>query len=278
MTSSREFATGLTSGTPGTAGVTRQAREFRAQPVTFQVADTRPASARAPRTFVAAPSTAGGATPRDFVGVDLSAREDTEAVARLREQARTQGYAAGWAAGMRQAAEKATAELEAQREAAHVAARLDREERRGARNRAEEALLLAAQALQGEREPTVGALADTVLELALELAGAVLDREVQLMDSPVGEAVRRALRPLDGEKPVTVRVNPADLSALTGDRLKGRHASTDAELVTYLPDPTVQPGDAFARQGDTEVDAGLRASVARALGALVGEDADGGQA
>jgi flagellar assembly protein FliH len=46
--------------------------------------------------------------------------------------------------------------------------------------------------------------------------------------------------------------------------------------VTYLPDPTVQPGDAVARQGDTEVDAGLRASVSRALEALVGTEGSNG--
>lgn len=240
----------------------------------FVRADPGPATTREPRVFVAVPA-ATSTSARGFVGLDLAAREDTEELARLREKARTEGYAAGWAAGMRQAAERAAAELEAQKEAAHVAARLDREERRAARDRAEEALLRAAQALQGERDPSVGALADTVLELTLELAGAVLDREVQLMDSPVGEAVRRALAPLDGEKPVTVRVNPADLSALTGDGLKGKHAGADAALVTYLPDPAVQPGDAIARQGDTEVDAGLRASVSRALAALVGEGADG---
>ncbi|PRY18217.1 flagellar assembly protein FliH [Kineococcus rhizosphaerae] len=227
--------------------------------------------------FVAVPA-ATSTSPRGFVGLDLAQREDGEELVRLREQARTEGYAAGWAAGMRQAAEKAAAELEAQKEAAHVAARLDRDERRAARTRAEEALLAAGDALRAEREPAIGALADTVLELALELAGAVLDREVQLMDSQVGEAVRRALKPLDAEKPVTVRVNPADLMVLTGDALKGKHSLSDTELVSFLPDPTVQPGDAIARQGDTEVDAGLRASVSRALAALVGEGADGVQA
>ncbi|GAA0312129.1 FliH/SctL family protein [Kineococcus aurantiacus] len=240
----------------------------------FQLADSRPATGREPRVFVAVPA-ATSTSARGFVGLDLAQREETEELAARRERARAEGYAAGWAAGMRQAAEKAAAELEAQKEAAHTAARLDRDERRAVRTRAEEALLAAGDALRAEREPAVGALADTVLELALELAGAVLDREVQLMDSQVGEAVRRALKPLDGEKPVTVRVNPEDLMALTGDALKGKHSLSDTELVSFLPDPTVAPGDAVARQGDTEVDAGLRASVSRALAALVGEGTNG---
>ncbi|WP_432523977.1 FliH/SctL family protein [Kineococcus sp. SYSU DK006] len=239
----------------------------------FTPGDTRPS--REPRVFVAAPASTGAA-PRPFTGMDLSRREDTEELRRIRESARTEGYAAGWAHGMRQAAQQAAVELEAQREAAHEAARRDREERRAARNRAEEALVTAADALRAEREPSIGALADSVLALALDLAGAVLDREVALMDSPAGEAVRRALRPLDGDKPVTVRVHPDDLSTLVGDGLKGRHASSDAELVSYQPDPTLSPGDAIARQGDTEVDAGLRASVARALEALVGGEGAAG--
>ncbi|WP_432572509.1 FliH/SctL family protein, partial [Kineococcus sp. SYSU DK005] len=136
----------------------------------------------------------------------------------------------------------------------------------------------AADALRAERQPTVAALADTVLELALDLAGAVLDREVSLMASPVHEAVRRALRPLDAQLPVTVRVHPDDLGALTGDGrseegLKDGDAGADAGRVSFLPDPTVTPGDAIARQGDTDVDAGLRASVARALEALVSPEA-----
>ncbi|WP_345713947.1 FliH/SctL family protein, partial [Kineococcus glutinatus] len=134
-------------------------------------------------------------------------------------------------------------------------------------------VLTAAGALRARQDPTLGALADTVLELACDLAGAVLDREVSLMSSPVGEAVRRALRPLDAMQPVTVRVHPADLSTLVGDGLKDDGAAADAGLVNYVADSTLEPGEAIARQGETEVDARLRTSVARALEALVGDDA-----
>lgn len=237
----------------------------------FSPADTRPGT-RVPRMFVAAPAGSGDPTPRPFTGITLpGAAGESDAVRAVRESARTAGYAAGWAAGMRQAADTAAAELHARRRAAEEAARVDHLERRAARERAEQAILGAADALRSERAPSVGALADTVLELALDLAGAVLDREVTLMPSPVAAAVERALRPLDDELPATVRVHPSDLSALTGG-LKGGESGADAERVTYLPDISLLPGDAIARQGDTEVDAGLRASVARALEALVGAD------
>ncbi|WP_432493385.1 FliH/SctL family protein [Kineococcus gypseus] len=225
-----------------------------------------------------------GGQPRPFTGLQLPRSAADEAALRAeRESARTAGWAAGWAAGMRRAAEEAAAERLAARHAAQEAARAAETARAAALARAESALAAAAAALRAEREPAVAALADTVLELALDLAGAVLDREVSLMASPVGEAVQRALRPLDARLPVTVRVHPDDLLALTGDGrpggagtvgdLKGADGAADAGRVSFLPDPTVTPGDAIARQGDTDVDAGLRASVARALEALVSPDA-----
>ncbi|WP_369069041.1 FliH/SctL family protein [Kineococcus terrestris] len=271
----------------------RAARRFAAGPAAaatgavrsraFVPADTAPA--RAPRTFVAAPASPGAGVPQRFTGFQVPRGPGDEEAARAqREAARAAGYAEGWAEGMRQASERAAAERLAERQASRASAAAHEAHRAQVLARAEGALLDAADAVRAEREPTVGALADTVLELALDLAGAVLDREVSLASSPVLEAVQRALRPLDATRPVTVRLHPQDLDALTGPEgpgahhpsgaaLKGPDGGADAQLVTYLPDPTLQPGDALARQGDTEVDAGLRASVARALEALVSPEA-----
>ncbi|MCI2240610.1 flagellar assembly protein FliH [Paenibacillus sp. TRM 82003] len=251
-------------------------------PRAFRPADTSPSTG--PRPFVTAPGGGVGSQPRAFTGMRLPrSAADTEALRAEREAARTAGWAAGWAAGMRQAAEEAAADRLAARQAATAAAAAHEAQRAAALARAESAVRQAADAISAQRLPAVAALADTVLELALELAGAVLDREVTLMASPVHEAVQRALRPLDDERPVTVRVHPDDLDALTGDgrtgedpagdALKGAAGAADAGRVSFLPDPTVSPGDAIARQGDTDVDAGLRASVARALEALVSPDA-----
>ncbi|WP_337063046.1 FliH/SctL family protein [Kineococcus sp. G2] len=235
---------------------------------------------------MAAPGGPDARAPREFTGIRLPRNAaDTEALRAERESARTAGWAAGWAAGMRQAAEEAAADRLAARQAATAAAAAHESRRAAALARAEAAVLTAADGISAQRLPSVAALADTVLELALELAGAVLDREVSLMGSPVHEAVQRALRPLDDHQPVTVRVHPDDLAALTGDgptggdpaggALKTPGAPADAPRVTYLADPTVSPGDAIARQGDTDVDAGLRASVGRALAALVSPEAGG---
>lgn len=239
----------------------------------FEIADTR-AGTRTPRRFIAAPAEAKG-TVRAFRGLDLPTGAESEAARVARESARAAGYAAGWAQGLRQASEQAAAAAQAQQAEWDQADRLHDAQRQAARRRAEEALTHAARALRAERAPSVAELADTVLELALDLAGAVLDREVDLMPSPVRAAVERALRPLDDQLPVTVRVHPDDLSALTGDgrtdgALKDGAAPADAGRVTYLPDASLSPGDAIARQGDTDVDAGLRAAVGRALAALVG--------
>ncbi|PPK94513.1 flagellar assembly protein FliH [Kineococcus xinjiangensis] len=238
----------------------------------FVAADTAPAPA--PRTFVAAP--AGGGTPQAFNGMQLpTTGAAAEEAAKLRESAKTAGFAEGWAQGMRKAAEQAALDRAADRSAAEASQRAHDAQRAAVLRRLELAVLAAADDLRDRRDPEVASLADTVLELACDLAGAVLDREVSLMADPVLEAVRRALRPLAPSEPVTVRVHPADLSVLVGDGLKEDGAPADAGLVTYVSDSSLQPGDAIARQGDTEVDASLRASVSRALDALAGNEGFG---
>jgi len=237
----------------------------------FRPASTAPAPV--PRVFIAAPAEGAPRPARAFEAFDVPG--GTEGTAKVREAARAAGYAEGWAAGMRQAASRAAAERAVEREMADLSARNAELARVTALQRVESAVLAAARRLQDREDPHVGALADTVLELALDLAGAVLDRELSLMESPVLDAVQRALRPLDPAQPVTVRVHPEDLVVLTGEGLKSSAAGAETRSVTapvtFVPDRTLQPGDAVAQQGDTQVDARLRASVTRALDALVGD-------
>lgn len=248
----------------------------------FVAADTAPAPA--PRVFVATPvaAPAAGAAQR-FEAYQVPGRPD-EAVVKVREAAKAAGYAQGWAAGLAQAAERAAVERAVEREMADLAARNAELHRVRALARAQDAVLAAARGLLDREDPHVGALADTVLELALDLAGAVLDRELSLTASPALDAVQRALRPLDPDQPVTVRVHPEDLSVLQGDDLKRTGGPAEAPSVSFASsvrftaDPTLQPGDAVAVQGDTEVDARLRASVSRALEALVGTATTAGPA
>ncbi|GAB7189400.1 hypothetical protein NUM3379_01060 [Kineococcus sp. NUM-3379] len=269
MTSSPE--SGFTAGLPGI----RAAR----------AATSRAATPTAPvPAFQAAPGAATRTSTgeaREFDALRLpSSGAEAEETTRIRESARTSGFAEGWAQGMRAAAAQAAADHEAAQAAVRSAAEDHEVRRAAALRRATAAVQAAADALRAERDPTVAQLADTVLELACDLAGAVLDREVSLLSSPVLEAVQRALRPLDATQPVTVRVHPDDLVVLLGDgpvgeALKESGLDADAGLVSYVGDRTMQPGDAVARQGNTEVDASLRASVSRALEALTGAEVHG---
>ena len=241
---------------------------------------TGTAPGQAARVFQAAPA-AAGAAPREFDALRLpTSAAESEETARIRESARTAGFAEGWAQGMRASAVQAEADRRAALAAAQASAEAHEERRAALLRRAEAAVAAAAESLRAQRDPTVAELADTVLELACDLAGAVLDREVSLMASPVLEAVQRALRPLDATLPVTVRVHPEDHAVLvgddpTGEGFKESAAGADAPLVSFVSDRSLQPGDAIARQGNTEVDAGLRASVSRALEALVGAEVPG---
>ncbi|MFB9376567.1 FliH/SctL family protein [Kineococcus gynurae] len=237
-------------------------------PDAFVPAALGPAAANRPRVFAAAPVTTTSRPERTFTTFEVPA--DPAAV-RVRESARAAGYAEGWSAGLRQAHERVEAERAAARVAEQEQAVREATQRAAVLRRSEDALLAAADELRARQDPTVGELADTVLALACDLAGAVLDRELALMDSPVLEAVKRALRPLEAADPVTVRVHPADLMGRPGDTLKDFAADADAGRVNFVADSSLHPGEAIARQGETTIDARLRASVARAVDALLGD-------
>ena len=176
-----------------------------------------------------------------------------EVIERATESARAAGYAEGWAQGQREA--RAAAEVE---RAKVAAAQREYEQARAALlERALGAGAGAAQALEGRTVPVVTELAEQVLHGAVELAEALLGRE--LTDSPDRglDALRRVMAVAPESGTVTVRLHPDDLAAL-GAEHPYRHRD-----ITLVPDPTLVPGDAVAEQGTTTVDARLSEAIGR---------------
>lgn len=165
--------------------------------------------------------------------------------------ARAQGYAMGWAEGRRAALAHAEADRE-ERARAHdaVHARAVDEVARTA-----DGLVRAADRLHAESSAHRDALAATAVDLALQVAEAVLGRELQIAADPGRDALRRALAAVPEPGPVTVRLNPDDLAALGPDALEGR--------VTVRADPTLARGDAVAETDTCSVDATVAAALAR---------------
>jgi flagellar assembly protein FliH len=177
----------------------------------------------------------------------------------VRAEARATGYAAGWAEGRRAAAEQAQAEL----------ARLsdeDSRQRQSSRARADAAVLAAVQDWTRRTTPVLDELADLVVEAALDLAQAVVGRELSASAAPERArlALRRALAPLAPGAPIRLRMNPDDLAALE-DRTAGDPAvAHEGHLVELVSDPSLNTGDAVAEQDGATVDARVATALARA--------------
>lgn len=173
--------------------------------------------------------------------VDPAALAD--ALAEGYEDGRAEGHAAGYEAG------RAAALLEGAQQ---------RDEHEIAVSRAVAALAAAADELRTRRDETVAALESALVSGALELAEAVVGRELALAVSPGRDALVRALRLAEGTEAVVARLHPDDLATVgdQADLAPGRDLSVVA-------DPSVGRGGCLLQIGDGCVDASLGAALER---------------
>ncbi len=139
---------------------------------------------------------------------------------RSHDAARAQGFAAGWAEGQRASlARSATARDE-------QAIRFDEESRRVLAEQQAAARALAAAVRQCEELAVAlrDQLVDGSVELALQIAEAVLGRELEVAVDPGADAVRRAVTTTPVDVPLVVRLHPDDLAALDASVLGDRPA------------------------------------------------------
>jgi flagellar assembly protein FliH len=173
------------------------------------------------------------------------------------ESARVRGYAAGHAEGMRAAAEAAALVQE-------EIARTRETERIAAERRVAHALVAieAAAVSLADRERELTATAQGTLErLAIELAEAVVGRELASGEASARAALHRALSRVDPPDVRELRVNPADLDTL---RTLGAHPDD----IALVPDPALSPGEALAVMSEGSIDARIGAAFDRARAAL----------
>jgi flagellar assembly protein FliH len=204
------------------------------------------------------------ARPAAF-GVDLrkGVPPDSAAVARVKEEARTAGYAEGWAQGQREAAVAAAAAADqaAAAEQAYAA------ERAAALQQAVGALARAAAGLDARTAATVEEIQDLVAGYAVELAEAILARELTAESTRGAEAVRRAMSQAPASGAATVSLHPDDYRLLAEAAPDGEFL-VDGRAVRLRSDAALRPGDAVAEIGAMTVDATIAAAVARAREAL----------
>ena len=182
--------------------------------------------------------------------------------AHVRRAAAAEGYAAGHAAGMQAGTARAQMAAEAIAAAAAQAAAVTAAKTDIALG----ALRAAASALEASVLPTLQGAEDVVLQTAVELAEALVGRELTFTAeqgrAPGLDAVGRALASMPGTAPVTVRLSPADMAALD---LTAAAAlpSASGRPVEFIKDFGVERGGAIAQCDAVQIDAQLGAAMAR---------------
>lgn len=190
-----------------------------------------------------------GAAALGDAATEVALRDVAEEV---RDVARAQGYAAGWAGGRRRAQAEAEARrVDADRDRATELARWAEQQQTLL-----SALASAADSCGSDLATRYAELTELAVDLALEIAEAVIGREVENATDGGVDAVRRVLSELAPGVTTTVRLNPADLASID----RGLLAGTAIELVA---DPTVGRGDALAETQTGLIDASLATAMAR---------------
>ena len=174
-----------------------------------------------------------------------------------RERARVQGHALGYAEGVRDAARRAETD----------AARADEERRRARREdasaaaAARDALEQAAASLR-DRVALISELAEEkIWSLAIDVAEAILGRELSDPVHAARTAVARAERAVGDAVDAVVVLSEADLATLDG--LGERPGALAIES-----SPALSPGDAVVHLADGDIDLQVTQALARARAAL----------
>ena len=176
----------------------------------------------------------------------------------LSAQVEARGHAAGYAAGLRAANEDTELLRRTLRE------QYEDEMRRGQErlNRSLAALNAAVFSLEGRTVALITDMQDVLAAAAIELAEALLQRELSDGDASARSALARALEGVDTDLVQRVRMHPVDLASLDEDTL--RRARVD-----FVGDPGLQRGDAVTEFPDGYLDASLSAAISRARAALL---------
>jgi flagellar assembly protein FliH len=172
---------------------------------------------------------------------------------------RARGYAEGYAEGLRRAA--ATLDTTDSARAHLAATSLASGEAQVAQ--ALSALGRALSALDARVAPVVQDADDALIAASLDLAEAIIGREVGDTRTAAEDALRRALSRLDGQQAATIALNPADAELLAGETLPAR--------VTLTADRSVGPGDAIVLFDDGWLDARIGTALARAKEIMTGD-------
>lgn len=172
------------------------------------------------------------------------------------------GYAVGYAAGARAASQAAA--TQAKRNQA------DHERREAARDlevaQAIQALAGAVSQWRGMAAPVLAESEELVHQGAIEVAQAIVGRELTPGPDTAVDVLQRALSVPVGVTPTAIRVSPADLPHI--ERVLADDKAALPDGVTLSVDPSLKPGDAVTEHPHGVLDARIDAAISRARAAL----------
>ena len=165
-----------------------------------------------------------------------------EEAARIREEAREQGYAEGRAAARREFEDN-----------------LDQ---------SAGALRRSIAEIENAHERFLALLEPQIVDLAYRIARRVLGREARTDRELVVEMARRALTLMTDRARVTIRMHPDDLQAIRNSRAALIESFDGIEHIDLIPDPKVAVGGCLVESETLVVDAGMNAQLNRILDEL----------
>jgi len=123
------------------------------------------------------------------------------------------------------------------------------------------ALEASAEAMRGAREQFLVSLEPQVVELALEIARRILQREARTDRDLVTTTVRNALRHLADREQMLIRVNPADLEGLRAQKVRLLEDFEDVREIMVQADEAISPGGCIVESRLMQVDARIEAQL-----------------
>ena len=237
--------------------MTSSSRPKRTAVLRGGVANSRPA--RLTGDLVSSPFAAGRFSDARLVDPVLE-QVVADAAAKAAVEGRAEGFTQGYADGLARAAADTAADLAVLTEQ-HAA---EHETQLAGMVSAVRALEAAARDLEARTAPAAAELERLAMSFAVELATALLGRELALSATPALDAVRRALAfaPVDGD--LLVRLNPAD-AAVAADAVR---AAAPGRSVEIAADASVEIGGCIVDAGACHVDAQLGPALERVRAAL----------
>jgi flagellar assembly protein FliH len=157
------------------------------------------------------------------------------------------------------AAERAAAYQEGYQAALAEAAVSDEATEAAQASRVFDALIGAAASARSQREAALAQAEHEAVELAFELAEALLGREVSLSPSLSIEAVKRALALVPHGEDLVVRLHPEDV--VTPEELQALVIDASVKVVV---DPEVEAGGCVVEAGPCRIDAQIGPAMTRA--------------